>query len=349
MAIDQKDLSQLVKPPVKESESLLQRVNIRTMKKDLQKLREFDATSERQKIVKKNTVKAQNKPQDIESKALNQIEKDVQELENRGKILQQSTKQEEGAILQAKKYANESEKQQIFVLEAQKAELQKNIQAIVKEQEPPLLLEKNKILIEQKNLQQKLAPLAEQEAKIEAQQKVIEDKEAKTNVASEKQALEKERWQLDDQRKGIEKQRWTIEGEISKLQEKIKNVDGNYKKSDSQEAELKAKIADIDNSLREIYHTISQREIEKRNKPPEQKKPLGHSSKHETNSPILKPKIQEKMPAQPAPQIKEKPYLKEATEKLKEKLEETREIEERRRATFMEDIEKWAALNQKKE
>ncbi|MDO8530292.1 MAG: hypothetical protein Q7S10_02715 [bacterium] len=340
------------------------------MKKDLARLREFDASNDIKNNLKKNIVTAPfNKPQDpaISNVPQNaeksqspsdpiqpptttaEISKPAQKAppapvhyqENSAKInkldevLQTHAKQEQGAIAQSKKYADESEKQQIFALESQKTGLEKKIETIVKKQEPEILMEKNRILLEQKKWQQKLAPLTDRERKIEAEQKAIEAREKETNITKEKQSLEKERWQLDDKRKEIEKERWTVESELSKLQDGIVGIEENYKNLSGQESSLKSSIAEIDNSLRIIYHGISQREMEKRGK-----------------TAIVAPKVQtpqiiERRAAPPIPQ-KEKSYMKEVPQAIKEKLQASVKVEEERRLRFMEDIEKWAELNKEK-
>ncbi len=328
------------------AETLIQRSNIRTMKKDLQRLREFDASLDRKSAIKKNPIPVAQPPEPAAQKPLEikePLEKNVAKVptakEGRLKqIEEQHIQQEQGAISQAKKYATEEEKQQIFALESQKAELEKEMGVISKEQEPGLLLEKNRVLIDQKNWQQKLNPLVQQELKIENEQKTLESKEAETNIPQEKQNLEKERWNLDDKRKEIEKQRWAIESELSKLQEEIKKLDEEYKKIGIRENSLKSNITQIDESLRFIYHGIGQRETEKRNAPVEQQK-------SQSNAAGIKKELFLKHQAAPH---KEKPYLKAVSEAVKEKLQASVKVEEERRLRFMEDIEKWAELNKEK-
>src|SRR3989344_202688 len=97
----------------------LKRAEVRTMKKDLQKLREFDALKERDKIANVKTIEEQQidaAKKDAEAKQ--KIQQDIEKQKREG-ILSKNTEKEREAEKDLKKYANESEKQQIFLLEAQ--------------------------------------------------------------------------------------------------------------------------------------------------------------------------------------------------------------------------------------
>lgn len=364
--------------------NLLQRANIKTMKKDLKQLREADALKESEKIIKikipnlqkdrnpaannlgliKELPKiAEKEPafksrydkveksktpyfsetaEDKEKKSLettqNELKKENQEMERRKEILHKKTEREQSAMIKATEYANENEKQQIFLLESQKTDLEKQAQSAGKNQEPSFIFEKNKILREQKSWQEKLNPLIEEEKKIEIEQKTMEGKENQTNVPSERQELEKVRWNLEDQRQKIEKKRWSIEQNLSKLENKIKELDENYKKFSLGENELKNKIAEIDNSLRDIYFNITERETERiKNSMEEQKS----ASLRKVEIDLKEQKIKKQQQMESSG-IKEKEYFKGIAPAEREKLAQSVKIEEEQRRKFMEDVEKWA-------
>ncbi len=334
-----------------QAKEFLQRINIKTMKKDLQQLREADSLKEREKISKIETVKEENP---LAEQSLLQGRQNLQENKQLGKIFQQNTEQEHSARIKIKEYANETEKQQIFLLESQRLNLENQIKAINQEKEPPLILEKNKILIEQKDWQRKLNPLVQEEEKNEAEQKTIEDKEKASNIPAEKQNLEKERWVLEDQRQTIEKKRWLIEGDLSKLENRMKKLDESYKQLTAQENTIKTEIIKIDNSLRAIYSNIIEREETRRKELKETSLKKIQTDSEEKNkisrlqsnrgSSIESGQRQQQIASA---ETKEREYLKGISLAAKEKLAQSTEIEEKQRAKFIEDVEKWAEEEKK--
>src|SRR3989344_2785394 len=135
-----------------QAKEFLKRAEIITMRKDLQGLREADALKERDKIVKGNTVEAQKaeleKKREEEEKAL--------EAQQRENVLSKNIREERSAEEQIKSYAEESEKQQIFILESQRIGLEKQIDILEQEKESSLALEKNQILIGKRAQEAKL-------------------------------------------------------------------------------------------------------------------------------------------------------------------------------------------------
>src|SRR3989339_233708 len=110
-----------------QAKEFLKRIEIITMKKDLRKLREADAIKEKSKIVSGGFKKTFGFAQDgsTPNKAVPEELKEIKEKFEREKILNENYIQEIEAEKQLKNYANEEEKQRIFILESQKIELEK--------------------------------------------------------------------------------------------------------------------------------------------------------------------------------------------------------------------------------
>ena len=226
--------------PINQQEvqkEFLQRINIRTMRKDLQKLREADVTQASRKITAT--------PAFSEAKPFNIPIKPFDPAQGKPAATSPSiprampTPQEQEAIAQAKKLATEEEKQRIFLLESQKAQVQEKMKATESANNPALILEKNSILLELKQLQEKLSPLALEEQKLEARLKEVEERENQTAVPAQQKALEQDRMSLEDRREETEKKRWTLEEKMGSLQKRLKALSENYEKASGGERALR--------------------------------------------------------------------------------------------------------------
>jgi DNA repair exonuclease SbcCD ATPase subunit len=357
---------------------LLKNADIRTMKKDLKQLREADATSEKKKIFagvpsESGPIKTPVSPpaptytppapvEEVISPVTPKVSaapiKEVASIEpappvidktpeikvqsnnvqQRANVLSQHERQEHEITGTLKPYANAQEKQEIFLLESQKAELETQIQSLAKDKTPSVVLEKNKTLISQRSLQEKLDVIIQEEGKIEDGITAIETKEKEATVPQERQGLEKRRWALESQREGIEKKRWVIENEMVKSQDSLKDFDQNSKIFNDQASKLTANVTEIDERLRAIYAGISTRENNRR------------SSLERENAVVIAQKESE---AAASKKIKEqewvqslenngKDYAAEIPLSVKEKLAKTTAVEEENRKKFMEDVENWA-------
>lgn len=233
------------------------------------------------------------------------------------------------AILTAKAHGSEEEKQKIFLLQSEKKDLEKQLQAIKGTQEISVNAEKNSIALEQKKSQEKLTALIEEEKKIEGEEKNIESQEAQTSVPADRQTLEKKRWDMESQRQKLEKKRWTMENEMVKLENNMKKLDEGFVIFTSREEEIKSKIAEIDNSLQEMSSAISQRELEDIKKSAEKKR--------------AELEEKEQAPATKSIPLPNKEYFKNIPVAAKEKLASSIKVEEEQRRKFMEDVERWAA------
>ncbi len=244
-----------------QAKEFLKRAEIMTMRKDLLKLRETDALKERDKIAKIRTLEEQ-----LEEKK-SQIEKEAnarKEKIQREEVLQKNEGQERIAEKDLKNYATEQERQQIFLLESQRLGFEKQVDAIDKEKDPALKLEKNKLLLQKRDWQAKLNFILEEEKKIEDEQKFTTEKEQTTTVASQRKSLQQSRQDLEKKLEDTEKKRWEAEKQIEDTDNKVSQTDKFSDLLVTEKNGLKDKILGADKSLREIYSAIMSREEEKR-------------------------------------------------------------------------------------
>jgi len=242
----------------------LKRAEVKTMKKDLRGLREFDALKERDKIAKLKTTEEQQLEESRKIEAKKQEALQGAEKQKREEVLGRNTVKEREAEKDLKKYADESEKQQIFLLESERVNLQDQIKEFEAKEEPELTLQKNQAILQQKKTEEKLNAILEEEKKREAEEKFIEEKEGQSTIPSEKKALEERRSELEEQREEIEKKRWVVEKELAIITDTIRNIDLSSQNILTEKNVLQSKIKEIDASLRAIYSGVIAKEEEKR-------------------------------------------------------------------------------------
>ena len=301
-----------------QARDFLKRAEIRTMKKDLQALREVDALKERDKIAKIKTLEEQEAEH---AKKLAEIEEArITEEKNQVKqVLEKHETEERLAEKDLKEYATEQERQQIFLLESQRLSLENQADAIDKEKQPALKLEKNQILLKKKEWEDKLNKILEDEKKLEDQQKFITEKSQATAIPAERKSLEQSRWDLDKNIQEIEKKRWEAEKQIQDLDNKAKEIDQNSEKLVAERNDLRNKILGADKSLRDIYSAvIAKVEDKRRGKAEEQKKNQEELSKFKAgeNERVQREQWRGKIPV---------PMKEEA-----------------QRQKFMQDVQQWA-------
>jgi len=325
-----------------QAKEFLKRVEIKTMHKDLQALREVDALKERDKIVKGESLEKEK------AKLEKKREQEERKLEDqqREKVLSKNITEEREAEKQIKSYAEESEKQQIFLLESQRLGLEKQIDNFEQEKEPALALKKNRILIEKRNIEAKLNDIIAGEQKTEKEEKFIAEKEKTSNVPSEKKSLEERRGELESKRQETEKARWAVEKELKKLADELEKLDMESQKITEEKNNLKEKITSIDRSLRDIYSRIIKRVEDKKRGLLEQQQI--ETAKTEKLSSERKEKIQREQWTQPTHTPKEKEFLKGVSDKTKDRLAASALTEEEQRRKFLENIEKQAKEEQNK-
>lgn len=245
-----------------QAKEFLKRAEIRTMKKDLRALRETDALSERDKIIKLKTLEEQiaekNKAEQL---AANKALSDKASLEE---VLTKNEKQERIAEKDLKNYATEEERQQIFILESQRLALEKQIDDIDTRKDPALKLEKNDLLLQRGDQEAKLASILEQEKKIENEQKFVVEQERGSSIPAQKKGLEQTRSDLDKKLQEIEKKRWEVEKQVQNIDSKMTEIDKSSEQLSIEKNDLRNKVLGADKSLREIYSAVMFREEEKR-------------------------------------------------------------------------------------
>lgn len=230
----------------------LKRAEVKTMRKDLLKLREVDAVKERDKIANLKTV---------EEEILAPVRRMDEGVK---KVFEANLQKEHEAEKDLKKYANEAERQQIFLLESEKVQKEDELKQAETQKEPELLLKKNHLLIEQRKLEEKLALIKNEEQKLENEQKYIEEREGQSNVPAEKKTLEESRSEMEQNRQEAEKKRWSVEKELAENGEQIKNADYDLEILSALKNKLIGRIKEIEGFLREIFSAIIAREEIKR-------------------------------------------------------------------------------------
>ncbi len=245
-----------------QAKEFLKRAEIRTMKKDLMALRETDALKERDKIIKLKTLEEQltekQKSDELASA------KTIAEKIGRNEVLTKNEGQEKIAEKDLKNYATEEEKQQIFLLESQRLGFEQQIDDIDKTKDPALKLDKNRLLLQKREQQEKLNVILAEEKKFEDEQKFIVEKEKATTIDTERKSLEQSRWDLEEKIKDVEKRRWAVETEIKNNDDKVAVIDKSSEQFVIDKNRLRDKILGADKSLRDIYSVIMAREEEKR-------------------------------------------------------------------------------------
>lgn len=317
-----------------QARDFLKRAEIKTMRKDLLKLREADSLKERDKIAKIETIEEQKadlqKKLEIKAQAQGIAQKTA-----RDDVLQKNEKQEYAAEKDLKAYATEEERQQIFLFESQRLDFEKQIEKIEKEKDSALKLEKNRILLEIQSWQAKLSSIVGEEKKLEDEQKLIIEKEQSSTIPAEKKGLEQRRSEIDGEIQNIEKKRWGVEKQIQDLEAKVKTVDLSSDQLVLEKNSLRNKILGIDKSLREIYTGVIAREEDK-------KRGLLEAQRKQREA-LAKGKEEEKERVQRqqwtgkagTPQ---KGFLGNAPDVLKEKMEKAAQAEEEQRKKFMQDV-----------
>jgi len=307
-----------------QTKEFLKRAEIRTMRKDLQNLREADALRERYKIVNVKTLEEQQQEQ---QKKLQELEEAAAKIQKTGieKVLGQNAGQERIAEKDLKKYATEQERQQIFQLESQRLILEKQADAIESEKDPALKLEKNKILLQRENWETKLNLTKEDNKKLDTEENFLIEKIQQSQIPTEKKSLEQRRWEVEDQRKNIEKKSWEAEKQLENTDKKIKEIDKSVDQLVTEKNDLNQKILGIDKSLREIYSGVIAR-VEEKRRAGEELKLAGATEAAKTRA-AENEKVQREqwsgMPAVP----------------VKKAVKKTFEEEENQRKKFLQDVE----------
>ncbi len=345
--------------------NLLKRENIRTMSKDLRKLREADAMREREKI--KNSQQPIEEP--LQQKYTQPpVKKDVSEAPKNIVIKEKIatptpsvTPQSAVAPKQVtnpnpkilgpvkkviqypelKKYANEQEKQQIFLLESQRSGFEKQAAQITADYH--LLDSKKKgLMLEKDQWQAKIDSLRQQQ-------------EEETQSGQEKDPLEKKSWSMET---GL----MTAKNNIISANEQILKLGVRIESLKSQIAKIDANLASIYTSLKkkeEVSKTDSlkptagdlptpnQNKVHDKNNLPghmQQVTALPHTPSKPSSNAKEDAQSAMKEPVKAVP-LSSKPAFSNSPKAIVEKLEILQKEGEKQRMKFMEEVEAWAKNN----
>lgn len=323
----------------------LKRAQVRTMKKDLQALREVDALKERDKIAKIKTLEEQKQEQQRKLQITEKERTESKKIKTE-KVLSENAVQEKMAEKELRQYATEEELQRIFLFESQRIALEKKIEEIDKKETSDFKTEKNKILSQKGDWQRKLDAIIENEKKLEEEKNFISQKFQESAIPSQKKGFEQRELEIEKEIQEIEKKRWTFEKEIQNIENRIKEIDSSFEVSVSEKNDLNGKILGIDKSLREIFFEIIER-VKNQKKQKSEELQATREKAAETRS-FEKEKIrrqqwgmstkEEKFSNQvPRPNRLKVPVKNPHAKKIFDI-----EAEENRRKQFMQDVEKWA-------
>jgi chromosome segregation protein len=315
----------------------LKRAEVRTMKKDLLKLREADALQEKAKIISKIKEAVKEKRQEAPQEAEMPQDNQAQTKTAAEEVLQKTAEEEAGAEEQLKKYASEEEKQQIFALESQKMQLQNQLGNLKGRQEPEYLVNENELKIEKEKIEKKLRSILNEEEKIDGEINFVSEGEQQAGNQEERKKLEEKRWQLEQSRENIEKRRWEAEKDLARIDVKIEEVERAESEIISEENALQQQMDEIENSIRQIYGGVMARN--KALKAGQE----ALKQKEETMAAELqgqeKEKIQREQYAGPKPIPKEKKFLEKVSLKMKNKFAQMAQKEDAQRKQFLKNVE----------
>ena len=213
----------------------LQREEVKTMKKDLSRLRESEAQKEKERIV---SLSPEKEAETRETARRQEEEKQRVEAERKGKEA-------------AKKKEEEENEKRLAEIRAKNGRLKKEL-ALAENELKKILDEKKRLEPEKNGLsakmdlaEKKLSEILAREGECERKEKEIEEKEAIAVSGEEKTRIEKERWQAQEERKTAEKGRWVAEKEKNEVNVRFQAVETNYNGLSKKQEELERKIKEL--------------------------------------------------------------------------------------------------------
>lgn len=219
---------------ITEELELLKREEIRTMAKDIAKLRELATQEERERIAG-----FKPKPEEIGVEAPKVSEKAEERIEEK-EAPEKPAREIPTEITEIKISKEETEE-----LKERKNQLEKEL-SLLPEQRKPLEQQKKQFLVEIDEIKKiKLEPVLKIERDIEDEKEIIEEEERKS-PPERRRLFEEKRWKTEEKRKGIEEQKWQIEEEIEKTQKNIIQIDYDFSESKKKEEALKKEIEEMD-------------------------------------------------------------------------------------------------------
>jgi hypothetical protein len=331
-----------------QAKEFLKRAEIRTMKKDLQALREVDALKERDKIATIKTIEEQQAEQEKNLRIKEAALAATQKIEM-ATVLQKNEGQEKLAEKDLKNYATEQERQQIFLMESQRFGFEEQANKIDKEKDPALKLEKNKLLLQKRDIQTKLNVILDQEKKLEGEQGFVSQKSQTTTITTERKGLEQRRGELEKEIQEVEKKRWVVEKQIEEIDTRVAVIDKSSEQLVLEKNQLRSKVLGIDKSIRDIYSNVITRVEEKRTTEAELKRTAATEVAKIRTAEKEKVQRQQWAPTASTRQQKTEGYLSNVPTAVKEKIVKSGETEEEQRTKFLRDVESWSEVKGKNE
>ena len=293
----------------KEKLKYLKREEIRTMAKDIKRLREMEAEEERRRIAALMAGK--------------------KEAKQKIKILPKKIEKERVKKVKAEK---PEEKQLIMKL----TEIQEEFNNILQKKKD-LEIKRNLLLKQLDQNQKKLEPISKREKEIEEEELEIEKKEKSIIEAEEKRKVERKRWELEEEREKIEKERWEIEENIKKINAEIKNCERNYQEFLKKEKEISSEKEKLEKRVKKFKLEKELKEILEKKKPYEIEVTKFNTKIAKINQVLVKVSLQEneierkiadlERKERAAKNLAEKEKIEKARHALAEK---RRELEEKR-------------------
>ncbi len=239
---------------ISEKKELLKRIEVRTMRKDIESLREEEAKEEQKRIAELKLGKETSEKETKEAEKTEELtEREKAEEKAKNQFLEIMKRKEE------LKEREESEKGEAQRIEIKRWEIEKKEREVKKkgweteeretqeilqtfpEKKKPLEFKKAQLFKQREDLEKTLAPILEKEKEIEEKKTLLEEEERKTESLEKKRAIEQERWRIENERKRIENEKWVLEEKISQIEKQMGEVETGYQGILSQEKGLKEK------------------------------------------------------------------------------------------------------------
>lgn len=99
------------------------------------------------------------------------------------------------------------------------------------------------------DLKKMLAPILAEEEKMEVKEDELEGKERTTLLPSDRQRIEKERWQAQEERRKIEVKKWELEDKVAFLENQIGDNTKKYQELLDQEGTLRTTLDSLEEEL----------------------------------------------------------------------------------------------------
>jgi beta-N-acetylhexosaminidase len=332
-----------------EKMEFLKREEIKTMQKDISKLREGEAQREREKIVILSKERGEEAKEEKVVIEREEIEEEKQKEEPKERLEEEEKKEIEEEL---KIPETREEEEKLLEEEGRKTEDQLRV---LYEQRESLRLKRDQAeerINQIKSIE--LEPVLEKEKKIEAGMKEVEERERKMKAFEtfeEKQEIERKRWKVDEERRKIEKEKWEVldrikkeEMEIKKGEEELRKISEKEKELDKKKEkilkrkegiELEKKKEDLERILAGILEEKTDLEI---------KLAEAKRKKAEVSQAYVRISIEENETERKMAELESK-EVSALTEEDRREIEKARwELEEKRRET---EIERWKAESMK--